>query len=55
MTNKNFFFPYNDEDEEELEEYDRPHAHLTNDWYDIMGSMYYIYWEKSQRYRSESY
>lgn len=53
-SKKNFFFPLNQEDEEEFERYEGPHAHLTNDWYDVMGDLRYVYWENSKDFRDES-
>lgn len=52
---KNFFFPLNQQEEEEFDGYDGPHAHLTNDWYEVMGDLRFVYWEKNEDLREETF
>lgn len=59
---KNLFFPLSPEEERSLEredEYDDMgeedgYGPLTNDWYDLPGGQYYIYFEKNRKYRKET-
>jgi hypothetical protein len=54
MNQKNLFFPYtqDEEDEIELEEQsDDGYGPLTNGWYDIASGSHFIFFEKNSRYR----
>lgn len=55
--NKNLFFPFTLEELKEIEEeeadIDEQERHLlTNDWYDTIGGLCYIYW-KDTKHRIE--
>jgi hypothetical protein len=59
---KNLFFPLSPDDEVSLEEEEQEndtgeddgYGPLTNDWYDLPGGQYYIYFEKNSKYRKET-
>jgi len=57
---KNLFFPLTPEEEaaieemEEQEENEDGYGPLTNDYYDLPGGQYYIYFEKNRKYRKET-
>ena len=61
---KNLFFPISQEEElalenEEYEEFEEQneadgYGPLTNDYYDLPGGQYYIFFEKNSKYRKET-
>jgi hypothetical protein len=57
---KNLFFPLSPEEEEDIEQQEEQeenedgYAPLTNDYYDLPGGQYYIFFEKNRKYREET-